>query len=149
MIRNFGRIAPVLLVLAGWLVYAGSFDGEFVWDDPLLVHKNPLVTGKLNVLSVWFSTDFPLTLTVFWLQWLAWGTSPVGFHVVNVLLHALNAILVYRVLLRLKIPGAWLGAAIFAFHPVCAASVAWISEQKNTLALVFYLLSLLCSLLRA
>jgi tetratricopeptide (TPR) repeat protein len=135
-----------LILLAVLVLYLPALGGQFVWDDPLLVQKNPLVTGKLNLLSVWFSTDFPLTLSVFWLQWLVWGTNPVGFHVVNVLLHALNAILVWRVLLRLKISGAWLGAAIFALHPVCAASAAWISEQKNTLAMAFYLLSLLCYL---
>jgi len=107
----------------------------------LLVDKNPLVTGKLNLFSIWFQTDFPLTLTAFWLQWLAWGKSAAGYHVVNVLLHALSAVLVWRVLLRLKIPGAWLGAALFAVHPLCVASAAWISELKNTLSLVFYLLS--------
>jgi len=139
-------VLVAVMFLAVLVVYWPSLRGEFVWDDPLLVQKNPLITGKLNVSSVWFATDFPLTLTVFWLEWLMWGTSPVGFHLVNVLLHALSAVLVWRVLLRLKIPGAWLGAAIFAVHPVCAATAAWVSEQKNTLALVFYLLSLLCYL---
>ena len=135
-----GAAGILALVVAA---YWPALRGGFVWDDRLLVDKNPLVTGKLNLVTLWFQTDFPLTLTAFWLQWLVWGKSAVGYHLVNVLLHALGAVLAWRVLLRLKVPGAWLGAALFAVHPLCAASAGWISEQKNTLSLVFYLLSVL------
>jgi Flp pilus assembly protein TadD len=76
------------------------------------------------------------------LQWLCWGKAAVGYHTVNILLHALNSVLVWRVMARLNIRGAWLAAAIFAVHPVCAASVAWISEFKNTLSLPFFLASI-------
>jgi Flp pilus assembly protein TadD len=116
--------------------------GQFIWDDPLLVEKNPLVTHTLNLRSVWFRTDFPLTVVAFWLQWLLWGKAAAGYHTVNILLHALNSVLVWRVLARLNVRGAWLAGAIFAVHPVCAASVAWISEFKNTLSLPFFLLSI-------
>src|SRR5439155_12306958 len=86
---------------------------------------------------------FPLSLTAHYLEWLAWGKHPAGYHAVNILLQVVGTVLLWRVLLRLKIPGAWLAALIFAVHPVCAGSVAWISELKNTLSLVFYLLSIL------
>jgi tetratricopeptide (TPR) repeat protein len=136
-------IGATLLFLLVFAVYLPAIRGGFVWDDRLLVDKNPLVTGKFNLLSLWFQTDFPLTWIAFWLQWLAWGKSAMGYHIVNVFVHALGAVIAWRVLVRLKIPGAWLGAALFAVHPLCVASAGWISELKNTLSLTFYLLSAL------
>src|ERR1043166_8499071 len=135
--------AILLLVLA---VYWPALRGGFVWDDTLLIDRTPLVTGKLNLGSVCFRTDFPLSVIAFWLQWLVWGPTAAGYHIVNVLLHAASAVLVWRLLLRLGIPGAWLAAVIFAVHPVCAASAAWISELKNPLPLPFFLLSIECYL---
>ena len=130
-----------LLFLLVFAAYWPALRGEFVWDDELLVLKNPLATGQLNLRNVWLQTDFSLTTVTLWLQWLLWGNHPACYHIVNVLLHALSCVLLWRVLLRLRIPGAWLAAAIFAVHPVVAASVAWISEMKNTLSLVFCLTS--------
>ncbi len=135
-----GAAVIVLLVFAA---YWPALRGQFVWDDTLLVNRNPLVSGQMNLRTVWFQTDFSLTLAALWLQWQVWGNHPAGYHAVNVLLHASGCLLLWRVLARLKIPGAWLAAAILAVHPVCATSVAWISEMKNTLSLPFYLLSVL------
>ena len=132
-----------LLFLLVFAAYWPALTGQFVWDDQLLVVKNPLVTGQLNLRNVWLQTDFSLTTVALWLQWLMWGNNPTGYHVANILLHALSCVLLWRVLVRLKIPGAGLAAAIFAVHPVAAASVAWISEMKNTLSLVFCLSSYL------
>jgi len=142
---RFG-LGAALLLLVVVAVYWPALDGQFVWDDALLVDKNPLVTGKLSLVSVWYRTDFPLTIFAFWLEWLVWGNHPVPYHVVNVLLHALGTILVWRVLAKLKIPGAWFAALIFGVHPVCVESVAWISEMKNTLSLPFFLGSIWCYL---
>jgi Flp pilus assembly protein TadD len=138
------RLIPgaVVIFLLTFAAYWPVLRGQFIWDDPLLVEKNPLVTHTLNLRSVWFQTDFPLTVVAFWLQWLCWGNNAAGYHTVNILLHALNSVLVWRVLTRLNVRGAWLAGAIFAVHPVCAASVAWISEFKNTLSLPFFLLSI-------
>ena len=107
----------------------------------MLVQGNPMVRGTLGLRTIWFHTDFPLANIAFWAQWHLWGDHPAGYHAVNVLLHATGAVLLWRVLSRLRIPGGWLAAVIFAVHPVCVASVAWVSELKNTLSLPFYLLS--------
>jgi protein O-mannosyl-transferase len=132
-----------LIVLAVFAVYWPALGGQFLWDDLLVVRRNPLVTGELSPGAIWFHIDFPLTYLAFWLEWLAWGNHPTGYHVVNVLLHAASALLLWRVLARLQIPVPWLAAMLFAVHPLCVASVAWISELKNTLSLPFFLLSLL------
>jgi Flp pilus assembly protein TadD len=142
---DWRRVAAgaLIIFLAAFAVYWRVLRGEFLWDDLLVVHRNPLVTGELGLGSIWFGTDFPLSNVAFWLEWLAWGKHPAGYHVVNVLLHAAGAVLLWRVLARLKIPGGWLAAMIFTVHPLCGASVAWIAELKNTLSLPFYLLSIL------
>ena len=125
------------------VVYLPILPGSFVMDDARLVGKaaNPLVNGELTLRSVWFQTDFPLTLCAWWAEWSMWGENAFGYHAVNMLLQALSAVLLWRVLVRLNIPGAWLAAAIFAVHPVCVGSVARIAELKNTLSLPFFLLS--------
>ena len=89
---------------------------------------------------------YPLLHSFFWLEYHLWGDRLVCYHVVNVLLHLTAVWLVYLILRRLQIPGAWLAAAIFALHPVHVETVAWITEQKNTLSAVFYLSAMLAYL---
>ena len=132
----FGVSALVLLIL---ISYWPSLKGGFVWDDLVLVKKNPLSTEELNLRSVWFAGDFSLTTVVTWLEWLAFGENSRGYRLVNLTLHCLSAILVWGFLTKLRVRGAWLAAALFAVHPVAVASVAWISELKNTLSMPFFL----------
>jgi len=141
-----GWLKGWLLVVAVVCAYQPVWHAGFIWDDDVYVTQNPLLTAPDGLKRIWFSLDspsqyFPLTYTTFWLERLLWGLDPAGYHGVNLLLHTLNGLLVWRLLKRLSVPGAWLAAAIFALHPVQVESVAWITERKNVLSLFFCLLA--------
>jgi tetratricopeptide (TPR) repeat protein len=144
------RPPPWLLALGLLLLTAAAWHGvlaaDFVWDDDDYVTQNPLLRDAAGLWSIWFAPTelpqyYPVVHTTFWLEFQLWGLHPAGYHVVNVLLHAANALLLQRVLARLGLPGAWLAALVFALHPVHVESVAWITERKNVLSGLFYLLA--------
>jgi protein O-mannosyl-transferase len=141
-------IAAIIIAVA--VVYLPALQGDFVWDDFLLITGNPLLQNFSGLLEIWSggrtADYFPLTNTVFWIEHHLFGANASGYHAVNILLQIANALLIWRLLKRLNIPGAWLAGLIFGIHPVHVASVAWISELKNLLAMFFALLSILCFL---
>jgi tetratricopeptide (TPR) repeat protein len=135
-------LAALALALMTFLVYLPILPGSLIMDDLKLIQwDNPIVNGTAGPGSIWFRADFPLSTLVLWLQWNAWGTNPLGYHTVNIALHAASALLVWRVLARLGIRGAGLAGFLFAVHPVCVGSVARIAEIKNTLSLPLFLVS--------
>jgi tetratricopeptide (TPR) repeat protein len=146
--RRRAFIFALVLAALTILVYRPAWNGGFLWDDDDYITKNELLTAPDGLRRIWFSLDspsqyFPLTYSTFRLERALWGLNPTGYHWVNLLLHVANALLVWAVLSRLKVPGAWLAGAIFALHPVQAESVAWITERKNVLMGFFFLLTLL------
>jgi tetratricopeptide (TPR) repeat protein len=136
------------IVIAVALAYLPALRAGFVWDDEQLVTRNPLLRTFSGLVEIWSggrtADYFPITNTVFWIESHLFGQAAAGYHAVNIVLQAGNALLVWLVLRRLSVPGAWLAGLIFGIHPVHAESVAWISELKNLLSMFFALLSVLC-----
>ncbi len=136
----------LLLIPLVFIAYAQVFRAGFIWDDESHLTQNPCVVGPLGLKEIWTTTQavyYPLVLTTFWALHKFVGLNPLSYHALNVLLHAVSAILLWRVLRQLNVRGAWLGAALWALHPVMVQSVAWVTELKNTQSCVFYLLSIL------
>ena len=141
-----------LLSLALWpivlLVYLPALlSVDFIWDD--FVIGTDTVRTLDGLRQIWFSPAdipaeghyWPLTYTSFWLEQKLWGKIASGYHATNVLLHLANTLLLWHLLRRFTVPGAWVAAAVFAVHPVHVESVAWIIERKDVLSGMFYLLS--------
>ena len=137
----------MLIVVAVLWIYAPTYHGEWLWDDDSILTANPVVQSAslAGLVSLWVGPTgadyFPLSYTALWAQWPFFGLNSTGYHVVTILLHASAALLLWRLLVVMRIPGAWLAGLLFAIHPVCVESVAWVSEIKNTISLPLFLLS--------
>ena len=135
-------------LLAGVCYLPAMLWGGLIWDD-FIWSQSRAVLEWSGLSTIWSwpprieAHYWPLTYTTFWLEHKIWGLAPAGYHIVNVLLHVFNCLLVWRLLLRLSIPGAWVAAAVFAAHPVHVESVAWIIERKDVLSGLFYLTAVL------
>jgi tetratricopeptide (TPR) repeat protein len=135
------------LILIALLLYRPAWHGQPVWDDDAHI-THPVLRSWHGLVQIWTQIGatqqyYPLVHTAFWIEQKLWDDSFLGYHLVNILLHGATAVVLLQILLRLKIPGAWLGAALFALHPVQVESVAWISELKNTLSGAFFFCSIL------
>ena len=136
-----------LLVLAVLIAYLPAVHCGYIWDDDMYVTDNPLLYARDGLHRIWFTFDspsqyFPLVYSTLRVEYGLWRLAPLGYHCVNILLHSVNAVLLWRLLERLKIRGAWFAAAVFALHPVQVESVAWITELKNVQMGFFFLLAL-------
>jgi Flp pilus assembly protein TadD len=149
--RQWRIVGGFTIFIATFICYWPAMHGDFIWDDDRYVSQNPTLKDAHGLERIWFHWGatpqfYPMTHTSFWIEYRYWQLDPLGYHITNVLLHGTNALLLWLLLRRLAVPGAWLAAAIFALHPVNVESVVWISERKNCLAMFFALLSLLAYL---
>ena len=135
-----------LIALMAAVAYFPSIDGGFIWDDHDLLTESPLVRASDGLYRLWCTSEpedyWPVTYTTFWIEWRLWGLHSTGYHVTNLILHVAEALLVWMILRKLRIPGAFLAALLFTVHPVNVESVAWISQRKNLMAMLFFLLSI-------
>jgi tetratricopeptide (TPR) repeat protein len=132
------------LILSVTVAYLPVSQAGFVYDDSMILTGNPCIIGPLGLKEIWTTNAAdicPFVLTTFWLEHGLWGLNPQPYHLVNILLHGFGALVLWRALRHLRVPGAWLGAALWAIHPVNVESVAWITEMKNTESGLFFLLS--------
>ena len=154
MATSYSRQDALALVALGLLVVVSYLPamlwGGFVWDDRIITNAEP-VREVSGLWQIWFSPSaigeeghyWPLVYTTFWLEHKLWGFDPTGYHVVNVLLHLANVLLLWHLLRRLVVPGAWVVAAVFAVHPLHVESVAWVIERKDLLSGLFYFAAVL------
>ena len=141
-------VAAMIVLVA--VAYFPATQAGFVWDD-LIFTESRSIHEWSDIRDIWFTPRhvsneghyWPLVYTTFWMEYRIWGLDPTGYHVVNVLLHLVNSLLVWFILRRLGVPGAWLAGAVFAVHPMHVESVAWVIERKDVLSALFYLTAVL------
>ena len=144
LVQNW--LLGVILIVSVLLAYQPAWSAEFIWDDDAHVTANPCIIGPLGLKEIWTTSAawyYPLASTVFWIEHALWGLDPLPYHLVNIVLQGGCTLVLWRVLISLQVQGAWLGAALWALHPVQVESVAWVTELKNTLSGLFYLLAIL------
>lgn len=149
--QRAGLIFRILLIIvAGLFVFSPTFHGDWLWDDDQEVTGNrglKTLSGLIDIWSGRVSADyFPLKSTFLWIQYQLWQLNKTGYHFVTTAFHLANALLVWRLFSRLGIRMAWIGGLLFCIHPIVVESVAWISEQKNTISQFFLLISMLAYL---
>lgn len=139
------NILPAAAILAVTLIaYIPAMRAGFIWDDDSYITINEVLKSPDGLRRIWFEPKstpqyYPIVFTALRIQYSLWQLEPAGYHVVNILLHALSAIILWRILSFLSVRGAWAVALIFAIHPVHVESVAWVTEIKNVLSGFFYL----------
>lgn len=144
------RALLLAVVAATFLVYSPAWNGAMLWDDDGHITRRDLRSTE-GLGRIWFEPGatqqyYPMVHSAFWASHRLWGDRMLGYHLLNIALHALSALLLFLILQRLAIPGALLAVVIFALHPVHVESVAWVTELKNVLSGAFYLAAALAYL---
>jgi tetratricopeptide (TPR) repeat protein len=154
--RSWQRFVPIAFFAFCLIAYLPAIRAGFIWDDDDYVTDNNALRSLDGLRQIWVGAFhdlsdyavpqyYPLTFTTFWIEHHIWEVRAVGYHLINVLLHATSATILWLILPRLRIPGGELtataAALIFALHPMQVESVAWVTERKNVLSGLLYLLS--------
>jgi tetratricopeptide (TPR) repeat protein len=141
-------LRALLIIAAGFWVFAPALKGDWLMDDDFYLPQNALLHDPHRLWKIWFAPGslieyYPIEATLQAVQWHFWHMHMLGYHLTNVALHVLSALLLWRLLARFGLRYAWLGGLLFAVHPAVVESVAWIAEFKNVLSLPPFLLALI------
>ncbi len=165
--RIYRKVSPLKIILIMFTVFSCFFstiNNGFVWDDEYNLIENSKYKGLSWRNLLWMFTTFhdgnyhPLSWITLGLDYLLWGMNPAGYHLTNLVLHGLNAVLFYLLLTGLLkrsskddstisfnlLASASVGTLFFAIHPLRVEAVAWISTRGDTLCGFFYFLTILC-----
>ena len=137
-----------LIAAIAFVAYLPSLNGGFILDDDIYLTDSQIIKSADGLYKFWFTTEpidyYPVSNTLLWIEWRLWGMNPTGYHATNLILHIVEALLIWLILRKLLIPGAFLAAVIFAVHPVNVESAAWIAQLKDMTAMLFFLLAIFC-----
>jgi tetratricopeptide (TPR) repeat protein len=135
-----------IIASAVFLAYFPCIQGGFIFDDESILLNNPLIKASNGIYSFWCTAEamdyWPATYSTLWVEWRLWGMHSAGYHITNLVMHVAAALLVWLILRKLSVPGAFFAAMLFAVHPVNVESAAWIASRKNLAAMLFFLLSI-------
>ncbi|MBX9789320.1 MAG: tetratricopeptide repeat protein [Pirellulales bacterium] len=133
-------IRGAIIAAVGLLAIWPALPGGFVWDD-VLIPQGRYVKADDGLVKFWTTgkqADYwPVAYSTHWFEYRAFGARPIGYRCVNVALHIGNALLLWRALTMLRVPGAWWAALLFVAHPVTVEAVAWILQRKTLLSTAF------------
>ncbi len=135
--RTYWLLLPALVAIV-LVAYHPAWHGGVLWDDASHLTRSDLQSAD-GLRRIWFEIGatqqyYPVVHSVFWLEHRLWGDETLGYHLLNILLHAASAFLLVLILRRLRVPWPALAAIVFALHPIEVESVAWMTELKNTLS---------------
>lgn len=142
--QRLARHAPLLLAVAVALTWAGTLDAPFTYDDKIEVVGNPTIRALTEWRAiVGYNLARPLLIATYAVNWALGGFDPRGYHLLSIALHALNAVLAFRLLGRLMRPDrALVGAALWALHPMTTEAVTYITGRSDALCATGWLLAL-------
>jgi hypothetical protein len=145
--RRQDLLRALLIIAAGFWVFAPALRGDWLMDDDFYLPRNALLHDPHRLWKIWFAPGslieyYPIEASLQAIQWHFWHLDTLGYHLCNLLLHLAGALLVWRLLAKFGLRLAWLGGFLFAVHPAVVESVAWISEFKNTLSTPPFLLAM-------
>jgi tetratricopeptide (TPR) repeat protein len=135
------------IIAAAMAIFWPVLRGDWLWDDYIDISQNQVTRSATGLWSIWFEPGsqpdyYPVKATVQWVQWHLWGDDTLGYHLTNLVLHIISALLAWRLFSKLGLRLAWLAGLIFVLHPAQVESVAWIAELKNTLSFPLFALAI-------